>query len=378
MSEHLSHPRRRQVLDRPSVIERLIRVNLYFIQEQLGAAAMAAIGAVGFHRPAQPAGSSDRWDGEIKLPLSGTRQGEQNNNIQTRNCPVASCDSRSQSWSSKHIKQCRRKKHAKQDEELGLIATDDEQTNNETTEDERAHEAIEDSSEWSRWSWRWKVSFYIIIALTFVGIPLLSVYLYHSYECAHHKHRAHYHSVNGTSPHGIPQKIALIGELLFVLLQLSCRAIFVGFCLRETGWEGLKNVLGHTLPLLGYYFVGAVRFVFLLLDEGHMGPHKQSGKTVISLYIMDDLGILIVVYTLNYVKIKDLSEDKRVQGWFTFVLFSFWLQFVSYWIISGIQIAFGLVAPTIPMSVKAYNVLTLWGQLVYLSKIRDCLWRKLE
>ena len=384
MSEHLSHPRRRQVLDRPSVIERLIRVNLYFIQAQLGAAAMAAIGVVGFHRPAQPAGSSDRWDGEIKLPLSGTRQGEQNNNIQTTNRPAASCDSRSQSWSSKHIKQCRRKKRAKQDEEIGLIATYDEQTNNETTEDERAHEAIEDSSEWTRWSWRWKVSFYILIALTFVGIPLLSVYLYHSYECAHHKHRAHYHCINGTSPHGIPQKIALIVELLFVLLQLSCRAIFVGFCLRETGWEGLKNVLKkvwndleHTLPLLGYYFVGAVRFVFLLLDEGHMGLHKQSGKAVISLYIMDDLGILIVVYTLNYVKIKDLSEDKRIQHWFTFVLCSFWLQFVSYWIISGIQIAFGLVAPTIPMSAKAYNVLTLWGQLVYLSKIRDCLWRKL-
>ena len=384
MSEHLSHPRRRQVLDRPSVIERLIRVNLYFIQAQLGAAAMAAIGVVGFHRPAQPAGSSDRWDGEIKLPLSGTRQGEQNNNIQTTNRPEASCDSRSQSWSSKHIKQCRRKKRAKQDEEIGLIATYDEQTNNETTEDERAHEAIEDSSEWTRWSWRWKVSFYILIALTFVGIPLLSVYLYHSYECAHHKHRAHYHCINGTSPHGIPQKIALIVELLFVLLQLSCRAIFVGFCLRETGWEGLKNVLKkvwndleHTLPLLGYYFVGAVRFVFLLLDEGHMGLHKQSGKAVISLYIMDDLGILIVVYTLNYVKIKDLSEDKRIQHWFTFVLCSFWLQFVSYWIISGIQIAFGLVAPAIPMSAKAYNVLTLWGQLVYLSKIRDCLWRKL-
>ena len=385
MSEHLSHPRRRQVLDRPSVIERLIRVNLYFIQAQLEAAAMAAIGAVGFHRPAQPAGSSDRRDGEIKLPLSGTRQGEQNNNIQTTNRPEASCDSRSQSWSSKHIKQCRRKKRAKQDEEIGLIATYDEQTNNETTEDERAHEAIEDSSEWTRWSWRWKVSFYILIALTFVGIPLLSVYLYHSYECAHHKHRAHYHCVNGTSPHGIPQKIALIVELLFVLLQLSCRAIFVGFCLRETGWEGLKNVLKkvwndleHTLPLLGYYFVGAVRFVFLLLDEGHMGLHKQSGKAVISLYIMDDLGILIVVYTLNYVKIKDLSEDKRIQHWFTFVLCSFWLQFVSYWIISGIQIAFGLVAPAIPMSAKAYNVLTLWGQLVYLSKIRDCLWRKLN
>ena len=392
MSEHLSHPRRRQVLDRPSVIERLIRVNLYFIQAQLGAAAMAAIGVVGFHRPAQPAGSSDRWDGEIKLPLSGTRQGEQNNNIQTTNRPEASCDSRSQSWSSKHIKQCRRKKHAEQDDEIGLIniggmstATDDEQTNNETTEDERAHEAIEDSSEWNRWSWRWKMSFYILIALTFVGIPLLSVYLYHSYECAHHKHRAHYHCVNGTSPHGIPQKIALIVELHFVLLQLSCRAIFVGFCLRETGWEGLKNVLKkvwndleHTLPLLGYYFVGAVRFVFLLLDEGHMGLHKQSGKAVISLYIMDDLGILIVVYTLNYVKIKDLSEDKRIQHWFTFVLCSFWLQFVSYWIISGIQIAFGLVAPTIPMSAKAYNVLTLWGQLVYLSKIRGCLWRKLN
>ena len=281
MSEHLSHPRRRQVLDRPSVIERLIRVNLYFIQAQLGAAAMAAIGVVGFHRPAQPAGSSDRWDGEIKLPLSGTRQGEQNNNIQTTNRPEASCDSRSQSWSSKHIKQCRRKKRAKQDEEIGLIATYDEQTNNETTEDERAHEAIEDSSEWTRWSWRWKVSFYILIALTFVGIPLLSVYLYHSYECAHHKHRAHYHCVNGTSPHGIPQKIALIVELHFVLLQLSCRAIFVGFCLRETGYEVLKNVLKkvwsdreHTLPLLGYYIAGAVRFVFLLLDEGHMGPHK--------------------------------------------------------------------------------------------------------
>ena len=109
-----------------------------------------------------------------------------------------------------------------------------------------------------------------------------------------------------------------------------------------------------------------------------MGPHKQSGKAVITLYIMDDLGILIVVYTLNYVKIKDLSEDKRVQGWFTFVLFSFWLQFVSYWIISGIQIAFGLVAPTIPISAKAYSVLTLWGQLVYLSKIRDCVWRQLH
>ena len=164
MSEHLSHPRRCQVLDRPSVIERLIRVSLYFIQAQLGAAAIAAIGAVGFHRPAQPAGSSDRWDGEIKLPLSGTRQGEQNNNIQTTNRLAASCDSRSQSWFSKHIKQCRRKKHAEQDDEIGLInisgtstATDDEQTNNQTTEDERAHEAIEDSSEWSRWSWRWKM-----------------------------------------------------------------------------------------------------------------------------------------------------------------------------------------------------------------------------
>ena len=161
MSEHLSHPRRRQVLDRPSVIERLIRVNLYFIQQQLGAAAMAAIGAVGFHRPAQPTGSSDRRDGEIKLPLSGTRQGEQNNNVQTTNRPAASCDSRSQSWACKHIKQCRRKKYAEQDDKIGLInisgtstATDDKQTNNETTEDERAHEAIEDSSEWSRWSWR--------------------------------------------------------------------------------------------------------------------------------------------------------------------------------------------------------------------------------
>ena len=79
MSEHSSHPRRRQVLDHPSVIERLIRVNLYFIQAQLGAVAIAAIGAVGFHRPAQSAGFSDRRDGEIKLPLSGTRQGEQNN-----------------------------------------------------------------------------------------------------------------------------------------------------------------------------------------------------------------------------------------------------------------------------------------------------------
>ena len=64
----------------------------------------------------------------------------------------------------------------------------------------------------------------------------------------------------------------------------------------KNGFEGrplLYNpnlFVGHTLPLLGYYFVGAVRFVFLLLDEGHMGPHKQSGKTVISLYIMDDLG----------------------------------------------------------------------------------------
>lgn len=85
-----------------------------------------------------------------------------------------------------------------------------------------------------------------------------------------------------------------------------------------------------------------------------------------------------MVYTLNYDKIKDLSEEKLVQRWFTFVLFSFWLQFVSYWIISGIQIAFGLVAQTIPMSAKSYNVLTLWGQLVYLSKIRDCLWHELN
>ena len=175
-------------------------------------------------------------------------------------------------------------------------------------------------------------------------------------------------------------------ELHFVLLQLSCRAIFVGFCFRETGCEGLKNVFlkkvwndrEHTLPLLGYYLTSAVCFVFLLLDEGDMGSHKQRGKAVISLYIMDDLGILTVIYTLNNVKIKDLSEDKRVQRWFTFVLFPFCLQFVAYWIISGIQIAFGLVAPNIPTSAKAYNVLTLWGQLVYLSKIRDCLWRKLN
>ena len=76
MSEHLSHPRRRQVLDRPSVIERLIRVNLYFIQAQLGAAAMAAIGAVGFHRPAQPAGSSDRWDGEINRNKTAVKWNE--------------------------------------------------------------------------------------------------------------------------------------------------------------------------------------------------------------------------------------------------------------------------------------------------------------
>jgi len=391
MSEHLSHRRRRQVLDRPSVIERFIRVNLYFIQAQLGAAPMAAIGAVGFHRPAQPAGSSDRRDGEIKLPISGSTQGEQNNNIQTTNRPAASCDSRSKSWFSKIIKQCRRKKHTERDDEISLIngtstATDDEQTNNETTEDERAHEAIEDSSEWSRWSWLWKMSFYILIAFTVVGFPLLIVYLYHSYECAHHKHRAHYHCINGTSPHGIPQKYALIMELNFVLLQLSCRAIFIAFCFRQTGWKGFKNIFlekvfddrEYTFPLVGYYIASAARFVFLLLDEDHMGPHKQSAKAVISLYIIDDLGILIVICTLNYVKIKDLSENKKVQNGFTLVLFSFWLQFFAYWFISGIQIiAFGIVSPKGLMK-NLYNLLTLWGQFVYLRRIRDCLWHKLN
>ena len=181
MSEHLSG----QVLDRPSVIERLIRVNLYFIQAQLGAAAMAAIEAVGFHRPAQPAGSSDRRDGEIKLPISGSTQGEQNNNIQTTNRPAASCDShpsRGPLSTSSSVR--RRKKHAERDDEIGLIngtsnATDDEQTNNETTEDERAHEGIEGSSEWSRRSWRWKMSFYILIALT----PQVWVFLYYLYTC---------------------------------------------------------------------------------------------------------------------------------------------------------------------------------------------------
>ena len=491
MSERLLHPRRRQV---QGSIERLIRVTLYFIQAQLGAGARATIEAVGFHRPEQPAGSSDRrdrdieqaisgsrddeqsnnmqttnrpaascdsrsqsWfskliklcrkkkhterdvetglvngssddepknnettederareateessggaeglyrpeqpagssdrrDGYIELPISGTRDDEQSNNMQTTNRPAASCDSRSQSWFSKLIKLCRKKKHTERDVEIGLVngSSDDEQTNNETTEDERAHEATEDSSWGKRWNWRWKTPFYILVTFTFAGIPLLLVYLYQTCGCAHYKHLAHYHCVNGTFPHGIPQNYALSIEISFALLQLSCRAIFVAFCFRQTGCEGFKiflkkvvlNDREYTLPLFGYYLACVVRFAFLLWDEVDMGQYKDLCKALISLYIIDDLGILIVVYTLNYVKIKDLSENKRVQRWFTFVLYSFWLQFFAYWFISVIQLFFGLVAPNVPLPGSAYNVLTTWGQFVYLYRIRNCLWHKLN
>lgn len=60
------------------------------------------------------------------------------------------------------------------------------------------------------------------------------------------------------------------------------------------------------------------------------------------------------------------------------MLFSFWLQFFAYWFISVIQISFGVFAPNVPMPGKAYNVLTLSGQLVYLYRIRNCLWHKLN
>ena len=145
MSERLLHPRRRQVL---GSIERLIRVTLCFIQAQLGAGAWATIEAVGLHRPEQPAGSSDQRDGDIEQAISGSRNDEQSNKIQTTNRPAASCDSRSQSWFSKLIKLRRKKKHTERDDEIGLVngSSDDEQTNNETTEDERAREATEHSS----------------------------------------------------------------------------------------------------------------------------------------------------------------------------------------------------------------------------------------
>ena len=85
-----------------------------------------------------------------------------------------------------------------------------------------------------------------------------------------------------------------------------------------------------------------------------------------------------MICTPNYVEIKDLSENKKVQIGFTFVLFFFWVQFFGYWFISGIQIiAFGIVGPK-GLTEKLYNLLTLWGQLVYLSRIRDCLWHKLN
>lgn len=385
MSERLLHPRRRQV---QGSIERLIRVTLYFIQAQLGAGGRATIEAVGLHRPEQPAGSSDRRDRDIEQAISGTRDDEQSNNMQTTNRHAASCDSRSQSWFSKLIKLCRKKKHTERDVEIGLVngSSDDEQTNNETTEDERAHEATEDSSWGKRWNWRWKTPFYILVTFTFAGIPLLLVYLYQTCGCAHYKHLAHYHCVNGTFPHGIPQNYALSIEITFALLQLSCRAIFVAFCFRQTGCEGFKiflkkvvlNDREYTLPLFGYYLACVVRFAFLLWDEVDMGQYKDLCKALISLYIIDDLGILIVVYTLNYVKIKDLSENKRVQRWFTFVLYSFWLQFFAYWFISVIQLSFGLVAPNVPLPGKAYNVLTTWGLFVYLYRIRNCLWHKLN
>ena len=345
-------------------------------------------GTVGLHRPEQPAGSSDQRDGDIEQAISGSRNDEQSNKIQTTNRPAASCDSRSQSWFSKLIKLRRKKKHTERDDEIGLVngSSDDEQTNNETTADERAHEATGDSSGGERWNWRWKTPFYILVTFTFAGIPLLLVYLYQTCGCAHFKHLAHYHCVNGTFPHGIPQKYALGIEISFAVLQLSCRAIFFAFCLRQTGWEGFKiflkkvvlNDREYTLPLFGYYLACAVRFAFLLWDESDMGQYKKLCKALISLYIIDDLGILIVVYTLNYVKIKDLSENKRVQRWFTFVLFSFWLHFFAYWFISVIQFSFGVFAPNALVSGKAYDVLTLSGQVVYLYRIRNCLWHKLN
>lgn len=398
MSEHLSHPRRRQVLDRPSVIERIIRVNLYFIQEQLGAAAMAAIGAVGFHRPAQPAGSSDQGDGEIKLEISRSRESVvfRQNLSSIRKC-AAELFRRFRSLRLNLTELCKRKRnegvYVRLEEARGDRQAVNEQDNiaqrPTSKEEEHATNEMDDTvlrptsnlSDWSLWYLRWKILFVILCTLNLLGLAALGIYDYQTYYCAESVHFPHYHCENGTSI--IPYQTAMNVELAFVCSQLLSRLIFVALIslrrlkreeLKDIFWKVVWNHRVYTWPPLLFYGLSFWRFVLFLLDEDHLGTYKAIARATISLYIFDDLGALIVVYVLNYVKIQDLSKDKWVRFGFRFVLFCFWLQFFSYTVISTCQLFYGVWDQIMVMSLKAMRLLTNLGQGYYLKILTGYLW----
>ena len=393
MSEHLSHRRCRQVPDRPSVIERLIRVNLYFIQAQLGAAAMAAIGAVGFHRPAQPAGSSDRGDGEIKLEISRSRESV----VFRKNLSSIRKFRRFRSLRLNLTQLCKRKRnkeaYVRLEEARGYEQAVNEQDNiaqgPTSREEEQATNELDDtvlrptsnSSDWGLWYWRWKILFVILCTLNLLGLAALGIYDYQTYYCAQSVHFPHYHCENGTSI--IPYQTAMNVELAFVCSQLLSRLIFVALIslrrlkreeLKDIVWKVVWNDRVYTWPPLLFYGLSVWRFVLFLLDEDHLGTYKAIARATISLYIFDDLGALIVVYVLNYVKVQDLSKDKWVRFGFRFVLFCFWLQFLSYTVISTCQLFYGVWDQIMVMSLKAMPLLTNLGQGYYLKILTGYLW----
>ena len=267
MSEHLSHPRRRQVLDRPSVIERLIRVNLYFIQEQLGAAAMAVVGAVGFHGPAQPAGSSDRGDGEIKLEISRSRELVvfRQNLSSIRKC-AAELFRRFRSLRLNLTQLCKRKRNEGVYERLEEARGDRQAVNEQdniaqrptSREEEHATNEMDhtvlrptsNSSDWSLWYLRWKILFVILCTLNLLGLAALGIYDYQTYYCAESVHFPHYYCENGISI--IPYQTAMNVELAFVCSQLLSRLIFVALIsLRRLKREELKDIFWKVVWMIG-------------------------------------------------------------------------------------------------------------------------------
>ena len=283
--------------------------------------------------------------------------------------------------------------YARLEEERGYEQAADEQDDTAqrptSGEEEQATNELDDtvlrptsnSSDWSLWYLRWKILFVILCSLNLLGLVALGIYDYQTYYCAQSVHFPHYHCENGTSM--IPYQTAMNVELAFVCSELLSRLIFVALIslrrmkrdeLKDIFWKVVWNDRVYTFPPLLFYGLSFWRFVLFLLDEDHLGTNKAIARATISLYIFDDLGALIVVYVLNYVKVQDLSKDEWVRFGFRFVLFCFWLQFFSYTVISTCQIFYGVWDQIMVMSLKAMRLLTNLGQGYYLKNLTGYLW----
>lgn len=244
-----------------------------------------------------------------------------------------------------------------------------------------------------------------LLLLQIVGLIQLIVYCIRTYHCGTNEQHPHYHCEKAPKVIGLERKGALIFELSFAISENLSRAIFLYFCGRFLWWQLKERVselmkLAQSWPLLASLVLCEVRFAAIYRDKKDLGQELKITKATIVMYIIDTILITAVVAMLNFVKLRDLAEDiigedreihriccfsvtkKRLLFYLLKIaLFSFWLQYCTYFVVVTFQIAFNVceVDPKFAgkNAERAENLLKTSGQVIFMGSISWYLWSKL-